>query len=377
MIKLLIVDDSLFFRFTIRSIVETDPEIEVIGEAEDGQAALKIMEKNRPDVVTMDVEMPNMDGIQATREIMARFPTPIIMVSNYTQEESSSTIQALEHGAVDFISKKNSMAKFELLRVNNEILTKVHFWGKNSLPFVQHRLSLEKKKRRDHADIPSGAGSEGFIAATQGAAPDTGRPAMEKVTPVTPVDLVVIGVSTGGPSVMSDFLTSTGELPCPMVIAQHMPARFTASLAYHLNRKTGLNVLEGSDGMVLKPGMVVIAPGGKNSGVVRNKDEELVLKVHEGQKTPYKPSVDLLFTTSASVALSPVAIIMTGMGDDGSKGAKDFATKGFPVLAQDPETCVVGGMPASALKAGVVNESLDLDEICERLASWSGAGRDR
>jgi len=376
MIKLLIVDDSLFFRFTIRSIVETDPEIEVLGEAEDGQEALKIMEKDRPDVVTMDVEMPNMDGIQTTREIMARFPTPIIMVSNYTQEESSSTIQALEHGAVDFISKKNSMAKFELLRVNNEILTKVHFWGKNSLPFVQHRLSLEKKRGRDPADIPSSANSAGF-GATQAVAPDVAKPTVGQVTPVMPVDLVVIGVSTGGPSVMSDFLTSTGELSCPMVIAQHMPARFTASLAYHLNSKTGLNVLEGSEGMALKPGMVVIAPGGKNSGVVRNRDEELVLRVHEGQKTPYKPSVDLLFTTSASVASSPVAIIMTGMGDDGSKGAKSFAARGFPVLAQNPETCVVSGMPASAMKAGVVTEALDLDEICERLANWSGVGRNQ
>ncbi len=363
MIRLLIVDDSIFFRFAIRSIVEPDPEIEVIGEAVNGESAIEMTRKLRPDVITMDVEMPVLGGIEAVTRIMGETPRPIIMVSSYTQTGSSAAIQALRNGAVDIISKKSSMAELSLSQVNNELLEKVHYWGARKVPLISRQIekkSVDTDNAREEEELKNGIEES-----------ETATSSEVTVAPAEPLDLVVVGISTGGPTALAKLLSSAGALSCPMVVAQHMPARFTASLAVHLTDWTGVNTVEGRHGLVLCAGEVVIAPGEKNLTILKDGRGQFVLRVREGPKTPYKPSADLLFMSAAAVAKSPVAVIMTGMGDDGVKGAKEFVKRNFPVLVQQPETCIVDGMPTAAIEAGVASRTLDIADIGKILANWS------
>ena len=342
MIKVLIVDDSGFMRVAIRKMVENDPQISIIGEARDGEAALRMVEALEPNIVTMDVEMPGMDGLTATREIMARFPRPIIMVSSVTQAAAPATIKALEYGAVDFISKTSSFVALDIVKVQNELRSKIRYWGMR--PYVgagtRRAKSIAAKRFRGRRVIPSGD-----------------------------VDIAVVAVSTGGPRMFREVLDTVEPLSFPIVVAQHMPANFTSSFAAHLRQETGLDVVEGEQGMKLDGGKVVILPGGAD-GAIRRSGSRFYLSVRLDPSFNFHPSADLLFTTAADAAHHPVAIILTGMGSDGTKGAREFHTRGWPVLVQEPRTCVVDGMPSAAIAAGVATEVLTLGEIGRRLTNW-------
>ncbi|MEI8394297.1 MAG: chemotaxis-specific protein-glutamate methyltransferase CheB [Rhodospirillaceae bacterium] len=342
-IRVMVVDDSGFMRLAIRKMIERTNGIEVVGEARDGRSAVDMAKRLAPDVITMDIEMPGMDGLAATKQIMEDRPVPIIVVSSVTQPGAEQTIKALKLGAVDFISKSSSFVQLDIVQIDRELREKILHWAD----------PRPTKPARVHPASPDYR-------------PPDYRPI---VAPPAKVDLVAVGVSTGGPRIMTDFLRATGKLDCPIVIAQHMPALFTTSFARHLAFDTGLDVVEGQDGMELRPGQIVILPGGEDSAV-RKRGGRLVLARTYPSDGTIHPSVDALFRSVITATSSPVAVVMTGMGCDGTAGARSFAAKGFPVLVQSPETCVIGGMPGAVIEAGVSPLVLSLPEISRRLIRW-------
>ena len=349
--RVLVVDDSTFMRMVLRRIIEAGSELTVVGEARNGREAVALARDLKPDIITMDVEMPELDGLAAMKQILAGPPPkPImIMVSGHTQRGTETTIKALSLGAVDFVSKSSSFAAQDLGHVDSELSEKLRYWARQ----------------------PGGAATRPQAPATPrapaGAAP-VGSP-LQPQSPRGKVDLVVVASSTGGPQILADFLRSSSPLGAPMVIAQHMPAQFTASLATLLRSETGLDVREGAHRMALPAGSVTIIPGGGDAIVASvAAGYELRLTTHEAL---VHPSADLLFETAAMVARHPVAVILTGMGSDGTKGGAQFLRRHLPVLVQDPKTCVVGGMPSAAIEAGVATESLTPAGIGRKLVLWT------
>ena len=336
-------------RMAIRKMVEADPEITVVGEARNGLVALAMIEDAKPDIVTMDVEMPEMDGLTATKEIMARFPRPIIMISSLTEQGAETTIKALAAGAADFISKKSSFVQLDIVQIGQELLEKIHLW-------YARRLSISVARR----------------VSTQAASLPLDLP--RRVLPGGPVGLVVIGLSTGGPAVLPGVLKEMGRLSCPVVVAQHMPQMFTNSFAAHLRSDTGLNVVEGTHAMALEPGLIVIAPGGTDCVIREPFPGKFSLALKLRAEMPIHPSVDALFMSASGVSVYVVAAILTGMGDDGTRGALALvqAKKNTPVLVQEFTSCVVDGMPSAAVKAGAATEILPPEQIGQRLKRWAG-----
>jgi two-component system chemotaxis response regulator CheB len=350
MIRLLISDDSAFMRIAIRKMVESEPDIEVVGEAKTGQMCVEMARDLRPDVITMDVEMPVMDGLEATRQIMAATPCPIIMLSSLTERNSVTTIRALELGAVDFIAKKSSFVQLDIVQIGADLVEKLRYWAKKKT-----RLSVLR------GSAPSAPSS-----ATK--APESEKP-LRSVPTIQNAGLVVLGISTGGPATLPMVLKSMGRLGCPMVVAQHMPPMFTSGFASHLRTETGLDVVESSEQMELKPGMIVIVKGGTDVVVREPFPGKLMLYQKTDQQASIHPNADVLFRSAASASCPVVAVVMTGMGSDGMLGAKDLvARKNAHVLAQDPESCIVDGMPASTIKAGLASAVLTPKDIGLRLS---------
>jgi len=345
-IKLLVTDDSAFMRTAVRMILKDHPDIEVVGEARDGQSAVQMAAALKPDVITMDVEMPGMDGVTATRIIMEQNPRPIIMLSSMTERGSDTTMRALAAGAVDFIPKKSSFVQLDIIQIGKDLLEKIRYWGdRHHQNKRQSRLTPPVVKQFKAArEIP-----EGF------------QP-----------KLVLIAASTGGPAIIHKLLRDMGRLNCPVVIAQHMPLLFTEGFARHLSSSTGLEVVQASDGMTLNPGMVAVCPGGTDTILREPLPGRLItcLKLDEG--APIHPSADILFDSASRLPRKMVAIVMTGMGNDGTLGARSLAERGCPILAQEPEECTIDGMPASVIASGVVNEVLNVDGLARRLRRWVG-----
>ena len=349
--RILVVDDSTFMRMVLRRIIEAGSGMTVVGEARNGREAVELARDLKPDIITMDVEMPELDGLAAMKQILAGSrPAPIfIMVSGHTQRGTETTIKALSLGAVDFVSKSSSFAAEDFGHVDSELSEKLRYWAAQPPP------------------IPVRSAAR----ATPLASPEPAVPAstLEPRAPRGKVDLVVVASSTGGPQILAGFLRGAAPLGAPMVIAQHMPAQFTTSLANLLRSETGLDVREGGHRMALPAGSMTIIPGGGDAIVASGPaGYELRLTTHESL---VHPSADLLFETSAMVARHPVAVILTGMGSDGTRGAAQFLRRRLPVLVQDPKTCVVGGMPSAAIEAGVASESLAIAGIGQRLILWT------
>ena len=351
MIRLLISDDSAFMRIAIRKMVESDPEIEVVGEAKTGQMCVEMAQSLKPDVITMDVEMPVMDGLEATRQIMASCPCPIIMLSSLTERNSVTTIRALELGAVDFIAKKSSFVQLDIVQIGQELIEKLRYWSRQRNRVG--RLSALNKA------------APGLAAAV----PPAAAAALRTVPAQAAPGLVVLGISTGGPATLPHVLKAMGRLPCPMVVAQHMPPMFTSGFASHLRSETGLNVLESTEAMELKPGMVVIVKGGTDVVVREPFPGKLMLYEKTDPNANIHPNADVLFRSAASTSCPVVSVIMTGMGSDGMQGAKELvARKNSAVLVQEPQTCIVDGMPSSAINAGLASAVLAPKELGLRLS---------
>jgi len=340
-VRVLVVDDSAFMRKLISDILEEDPRLEVVGRARDGIEALKLLRELEPDVVTLDVEMPKKDGLATLEDIMALHPTPVVMVSSLTREGAEITIKALAAGAVDFVAKPSGRISLDMAKVGNELRSKVLMASGVNIALLAHRrapLSLKE------APQPIELRGE-------------------------PPEIVAVAASTGGPKALQELVTGLPhDLPVPIVIAQHMPPGFTASLAKRLDEMSALHVVEGQDGFELMPGVAAIAPGGKHM-LVEKKDGRFICRLSDAPPLhSVKPAADLLFLSVADVAgAKAVGIILTGMGKDGTEGARAIRSKGGVVLAESPETCVVYGMPKSAVEAGAVNELLPLYRIPERV----------
>jgi two-component system chemotaxis response regulator CheB len=351
-LRVLIVDDSGFMCIALRKIVEADGDLRVVGEARNGEDACALARELKPDVVTMDVEMPVMDGLAATRRILAevRPPPVVIMVSSHTQSGAAATIEALRLGAADFVSKESTFAKTDLGYIDSQLRAKI-------------RACAELRR-----DRPASPAEETAAPRAPRIAPAMiGRPAAELSAPP---DLIAMAASTGGPLTLTSLLRAIGPIAPPIVIAQHMPEFFTACLAQSLGEDTGLTVREGRDRVALAAGEVIILPGGKDARIAPRAGGGFELRVAAAEGGVH-PSADILFESAAMVARRPVMVILTGMGDDGSRGAAGVARRGLPVLVQRPDTCVIDGMPTAAIEAGVASEALTLDEIARRLRRWA------
>lgn len=351
MVKVLIVDDSAFMRSALANMLSSDPEIQIVGSARDGLEAIEKVAQLKPDIVTMDVEMPRMDGIAALRHIMAHTPVPVIMVSSLTAEGAQITIEALEIGAVDFIPKNLSEMSLNILRLKEVLVDKIK--------------QLAKK----------GVVRRAFRPAARPAAASTQAAAVSHVIRTTGdrrVGLVAIGTSTGGPKALQEILPALPkEFPVPIVIAQHMPPNFTGPFAERLNQLSKLEVREAKEGDVLRPGLALIAPGGGHMRVSKKRTLEAVVTISEDRENfIYRPSVDALMTSVAEYFPGrALGVILTGMGNDGLKGLTDLKKTGGRIFAQNEESCVVYGMPKAVVDAGIADKVLSIEEVAGEIVN--------
>lgn len=340
-LRALVVDDSAFNRRTIAEILSHIPGVQVVGKAVDGEDALSLAFLEKPDLVTLDLEMPKMDGFTFLKILMARQPTPVIVVSS--RSANADVFRALELGALDFVVKPAGGSPQELSSIQAELSAKVSM--------VRQLRPLRSPERT-----------------TTGAFPRLGE---ERIPPTdsTPRRVVVIGASTGGPpALVRLFARFASSLPVAVVVAQHMPERFTRTFAERLERLGGLRVSEVEDRAGLEAGRAYVCPGGFSLEVRASAAGFFVQTVPPQGEDRYVPSVDRLFRTAAEV-LGPrvVAVVLTGMGDDGSRGAKFVRDAGGIVLCESEETAAIHGMPGSVIRAGLADEVLSLPQIGERL----------
>ena len=367
-IGVLIVDDSPFMRLTLQKILNQDPGIKVLDTARDGREGILKLQTLRPQVVTMDVEMPVMNGLQALEEIMRWQPTPVIILSAVTTEGTQATLKALDLGACDVVAKPSGSPGADLQALSRDLVEKVKAAaGVNPARLGSKGLnSSSMGAPGSMGAVVQTLGTKGVPSTPSGQASRISAPGKMGLAPKHTIEIVAIGTSTGGPSALQAVLpTLPGNFPVPVLVAQHMPPGFTGPLAQRLNGLCPLNVREGIHGEVLKAGTVYVAPAGKQMQVQR-KSEQLTLHIGDEAPIPtlYHPSVDVMFLSLAkAVGKGTLGVVMTGMGSDGTKGMKELkALDGF-AIAESEETCVVYGMPRSLVDAGLADRVVPLEEI--------------
>lgn len=379
-VKVLVVDDSSFFRRRVSEILEQDSGIEVIGFAVNGREAVEKTAQLRPDMITMDVEMPVLDGISAVKEIMASNPTPILMFSSLTRDGATATLDALDAGAMDFLPKK-----FEDIARNNEdaiklLQAKVKEIGRRRAPRPVRPLTSSKTTAPPASKLATTSSSlKHPDRSFQRAAPvqTTTTPSMPTRASGKHYQIVAIGTSTGGPVALQTILT---QLPAnfahPILLIQHMPAAFTPAFAARLNSLCKIRVKEAQQGDRLEAGTAYLAPGGQQM-MVEGRSGNKMLRVFEdnSERISYKPSVDVTFASVAKSYQGDVlAIVLTGMGADGRDGARMLKQSGATIWAQDEKSCVVYGMPQAIANAGLASEHLALNDVAARIKRETGCG---
>jgi len=352
-IRLLVVDDSAFMRKAIENMVKKDPEIQIVGTARNGTEAVAQVKSLKPDVMTLDIEMPQMDGLTALEKIMAENPLPVIMVSSLTTEGADATLKALDLGAVDFIPKDKSFASFGVMKIEDQLIAKIKGFAKKRTFFRKPLLAKTAAKTKAAAPSPSAA-----------------KKSAPKIT--SKKKLVIIGTSTGGPQSLQKVIPMLpADLGVPILIVQHMPPNFTRSLAQRLNSLSKLTVLEAQGKEQLEPNHVYIAKGGSHLKLKKVGANYYTDVTNEPSNTLHIPSVDV---TSQSVAESigrdALGVIMTGMGSDGAKGMQLMKLKGSSIIAQDEESCIVYGMPRAVIDAGFNDEVVPLTDIYQRILAY-------
>jgi len=343
-IKVVVVDDSAFMRKAISTMLSKDPEIEVVATARNGQDGLEAIRKHDPDVVTMDIEMPVMDGLTALRHVMMEMPRPVLMVSSLTTEGAEATLKAMELGAVDFIPKQLSKVSLDIIKIERDLIDRVKTVARRKMRHAPMRAVARKKAA--HAAV---------------------RPAVRRGT--VKRDVVAIGVSTGGPPAVQKVLSALpADFPASIVIAQHMPAAFTGPFAKRLDNVSNISVKEAEPGDVLKPGHAFVAPGGKHIVLDQKVSRIDVVVTPKPEDALYKPSANVLISSVAkAVGRRGLGVILTGMGNDGMEGVRDLKAKGGRALAQSDATCVVYGMPKAVVDAGLDDEVVDIDDMAEAI----------
>lgn len=348
-VRVVVVDDSGFFRRRVTEMLNADPEIEVIGSASNGQEGVDKVVELKPDVVTMDIEMPVLDGISAVRKIMSVRPTPVLMFSSLTHEGAQATLEALEAGAVDFLPKRFEDISQDRNEAKQLLCQRVRALGQRGL-----RSSVSVAAR----SAPS--------------KPVNGTPAIAsgRAAGKANYKLVAIGTSTGGPVALQQVLTKLpADFPLPLLLVQHMPASFTPTFAQRLNQLCAITVKEAADGEALKPGTALLAPGGRQM-IVEQRNGVAVVRIQDSEPGQnYKPSVDTTFGSLARAMPGQVlGIILTGMGADGREGSRLLKQGGATIWAQDEQSCVIYGMPMAVVEAGLADQVLPLSEIGVNLA---------
>ncbi|EJN35822.1 protein-glutamate methylesterase/protein-glutamine glutaminase [Pseudomonas sp. GM80] len=371
-VKVLVVDDSGFFRRRVSEILSADPSIQVVGTATNGKEAIDQALALKPDVITMDYEMPMMDGITAVRHIMQRCPTPVLMFSSLTHEGARVTLDALDAGAVDFLPKNFEDISRNPEKVKQLLCEKVH-----SISRSNRRFSAYSAPAPVAAPAPaptpaaSSFSSHGTHAPARPAPAPVHAPAPSRASTASSSSpapkrkaykLVAIGTSTGGPVALQRVLTQLpANFPAPIVLIQHMPAAFTKAFAERLDKLCRISVKEAEDGDILRPGLALLAPGGKQMMI----DGRGAVKILPGdERLNYKPCVDITFGSAAkSYGDKVLAVVLTGMGADGREGARLLKQGGSSIWAQDEASCVIYGMPMAIVKADLADAVYSLDDI--------------
>jgi len=347
-IKVLVVDDSTFMRKVLENIYNADEQMQVIGNAKDGREAVSLAESLKPDVISMDINMPHVDGLQATAEIMTTNPRPIVIVSSESKEGAASTLRALELGAIEFVAKPSSAIDLDMQSVKEELLRKVRMAAKVRVVRTATRLAST-------------------IQNTASAKPHSPAPAQNRPAPSSGLDqrfpVVVLAASTGGPATVMRIAPGfTSDFPAAVILVQHMPAAFTTQYAAQLAEFTEIRVKEAEANESIQPGTLYICPGGQHLRVTPTG--RIQLDGTSGRINGYLPNIDVTMESIAAFA-GPLSIagVLTGMGNDGAAGAKAIKAAGGLVLAQDEATCVIFGMPAEAIKVGAVDQVLGIDDV--------------
>lgn len=358
-VKVLVVDDSGFFRRRVSEILSSDPNIQVIGTATNGREAIDQALALKPDVITMDYEMPMMDGITAVRQIMQRCPTPVLMFSSLTHEGARVTLDALDAGAVDFLPKNFEDISRNPDKVKQLLCEKINTISRSNRRYSSTaNVSAATAPPARSASAPVGLAP----AAPRTMAPSSAAPAPRRKS----YRLVAIGTSTGGPVALQRVLTQLpASFPAPIVLIQHMPAAFTKAFAERLDKLCNIRVKEAEDGDLLRPGLALLAPGGKQMMV----DGRGAVRILPGdERLHYRPSVDVTFGSAAkSFGDKVLAVVLTGMGADGREGARMLKQSGSQVWAQDEASCVIYGMPMAVVKANLSDAIYGLDDIGRHL----------
>lgn len=357
MIRVLVVDDSTFMRHSLVETLQKDPEIHVVDTAKDGLEALQKAQEKEVDVITLDVEMPRLNGLETLKRLMETNPLPVIMVSSLTEEGAESTLKAMEYGAQDFIPKTMSNDREQF---GQELRRKVKA--------IARRKNIIKLKYHNKSHK---------AAVSPAAHPPLAPKPVRNATPRQPTglsgprDLVVIGVSTGGPPVVQKILSALpGDLPACILIAQHMPASFTGPFAKRLDGVSKFTVTEAVSGDKLKNGHAYVCPGGRHIGLAMNGPLPEVMITDHPKDALYKPTVNVLMETAGKcMGRRTLGVMLTGMGNDGVDGARVLREKGGLLIAQNEASCVVYGMPKAVVDANLANLILDADDIAQAIVS--------
>lgn len=346
MIKVLVVDDSAFMRKILSDIINSHPSIEVVSTAKNGEEAISKIQKLNPDVVTLDVEMPIMDGLSALQKIMDDCPVPVLMLSGLTKAGTDATIKALQYGAVDFIAKPSNIFKINVDDMKKHLFEKIVIASKvkyrKKLLYKPSTPRIIKKEFRTRNNISN-------------------RNKFKKI--------VAIGTSTGGPRALQNILPHIPkDINAAIVIVQHMPPGFTKSLANRLDSISEISIKEAEQNDILLPGHAYIAPGSQHMEVIKEGDNFRIKLHKDSPVSGHRPSVDVLMESLARTNFSDViGVILTGMGSDGAMGLKSLKNNSAYIIAQNEESCVVFGMPKSTIKLGVVDKVLPIDDISNEI----------
>lgn len=343
MIRVVVVDDSTFVRQALIRMFGGAADIEVVGTAVDGRDGLEKICALRPDVVTLDVKMPRMGGLEALPRIMLECPTAVLLLSSHTSDGGEVTLRGLELGAMDFVDKTSVQGHMNLLGLKDELLAK-----------VRALASVPRSRLRPMAVEP---GPE--------AAKPTDRPAAHRAS------VVVIGTSTGGPPALQAIIPRLpAALGAPVLIVQHMPLGFTRSLAAHLAQRSRLRVREAEDGELLDPGVVLVAPAGRHMKVRRRGAQTRIWLDDEPRGSLHRPAIDVLMASVARVyGRRALGVLLTGMGSDGVEGLRAIRAAGGHTLAESEESAVIYGMPKAAVEAGVVDQTVHLARMADEIVA--------
>lgn len=369
--KLLVVDDSAFMRKLISDFFTDHLQIEVVGSARNGKDAIKKIQQLKPDVVTLDVEMPEMNGLDALKEIMIQCPVPVVMLSSTTQRGTENTLTAMEYGAVDFVAKPSGTISLDLHKIQDDLVHKVVEASK--VPIAKLKKTISSPTTFAPQKVTTAA------AVTMTSTPSKAIPVFDK--PVKKVEwnkhskkIILIGTSTGGPRALQEVITKIpGNVDAPILIVQHMPAGFTKSLATRLDQLSQIHVKEAEQGDILQKGTAYIAPGGYHLKLRKvGSTFAIALDQNEPPRSGHRPSVDVMFEdVSKYQDFDKIAVIMTGMGYDGSKGLVALKKSGnVMAIAESAETCIVYGMPKAAVETQLVDEVADVDVIAQTIMKY-------